>query len=134
MNWRFTRAGTVRFEQDEPFCFLTLVPHGLLDRVEPEIRPLDDDPALRAAYDAYAARRADFNGRLASRDPAAVSDGWQRTYMRGDASAGRPAFHRSKRRLQPPAEPTRAIRQKPVEVPRPLLYAPGRGLAAVAQW
>src|SRR5580692_10244089 len=41
MNWKFTRPGVVRFEAGEPFCFVTLAPHGLLDAVQPTIATLD---------------------------------------------------------------------------------------------
>jgi hypothetical protein len=102
MNWRFTRAGTVSFAKGEPYCFVTPVPHGVLDRVAPRIRPLDSDPALKAAYEARSRGRTDFNAGLAARDPATVSQGWQRHYMRGEDAAGRQAgFHLTKRRLKP---------------------------------
>jgi hypothetical protein len=103
MNWRFTRAGTVRFEKGEPFAFLTPVPHALLDAIEPEIRALDDAPELKAAYDARANGRSAFNAGLAARDPQAVAQGWQRHYVRGEPAAGeRATFHVTKRRLRPP--------------------------------
>src|SRR5579859_6344721 len=72
MNWRFTRPGVVRFEAGEPFCFITLAPHGLLDAVEPKLATLEEAPALKQAYDAWSASRADFGKRLAARDPSAV--------------------------------------------------------------
>lgn len=102
MNWRFTRPGTVQFDKGEPFCFITLVPHAMLDHVQPEIVPLDDDPALKSAFEARSKGRADFNSRLAARDPDAVAQGWQRHYVRGEqASGSTPGFHISKRRLKP---------------------------------
>ena len=102
MNWRFTRTGTVGFEKGEPFCFITPVPHAVLDRVQPVLRSIDADPALGAAYEARAKGRSDFNAGLAARDPAAVAQGWQRHYMRGEDAAGRQAeFHLTKRRVKP---------------------------------
>jgi hypothetical protein len=102
MNWRFTRPGTVRFEAGEPFCFITPVPHLLLDRVQPQIRPLEDEPALKAAYEARSKSRSDFNSRLAARDPNAVAQGRQRHYVRGeDASCRVSESHLSKRKLKP---------------------------------
>ena len=72
-------------------------------RSQPEIRSLDAEPALKAAYEARARAAADFNAGLAAREPEAVAQGWQRHYVRGEAPpAGRPAFHRTKRRLRPP--------------------------------
>ena len=106
MNWRFTRPATVQFEKGEPFCFITPVPHALLDQVQPEIRSLDENPALKAAYEARARDRADFNSRLAAGDPDAVTQGWQRHYVRGEHASGRTeGFHLSKRKL-------RAVRRK----------------------
>ena len=102
MNWRFTRAGTVGFEKGEPFCFITPVAHAMIDRIEPVIRSIDADPALKAAYDVRAKGRADFNAGLAAHDSEAVSQGWQRHYMRGENAAGRLAgFHLTKRRVKP---------------------------------
>ena len=104
MNWKFTRPGVVRFEAGEPFCFITLTPHGLMDAVQPKIATLDDDPKLKAAYDEWSASRADFGKRLASRENSAVVEKWQRTYVqgRGGVEDGAPAYHLSKRRLKAP--------------------------------
>lgn len=102
MNWRFTRPGTVQFDKGEPFCFITLVPHVLLDHVQPEVVALDDDPALKAAFEARSKARAEFNVRLAAHDPETVAQGWQRHYVRGEEARGPTAgFHISKRRLKP---------------------------------
>jgi hypothetical protein len=103
MNWRFTRAGTVGFEKDEPFAFVTPVPHAILDAIQPVVRDLASDPELKAAYEARASGRSAFNAALAAHDPDTVAQGWQRHYVRGeDASGGRPEFHVTKRRLRPP--------------------------------
>ena len=105
MNWRLTRPGVVRFEAGEPFCFITLAPHGLLDEMQPRLATLDDDPALKAACEAWAASRGDFNQRLAANEAGAVAEKWQRTYVHGRAGPeeeGRPAYHLAKRRLKPP--------------------------------
>lgn len=106
MNWRFTRPGVVSFEAGEPFCFITLAPHGVLDQVQPTISTLDEDPALKTAYEGWAASRADFNARLAEKEAGAVAEKWQRTYLQGRAGAedGRPAYHLTRRRLKAPLE------------------------------
>ena len=65
---------------------------ALLDHVEPEIRSLDAEPALKADYERWSSARAAFNGALAARDPEAVAQGWQRGYVRGDGPVG---FHRT---------------------------------------
>jgi hypothetical protein len=103
MNWRFTRMGRVHFEKGEPFCFITLVPHGLLDAVEPVARNLSDDPELAAAYKAWDESRVSFNAKLLQGEPEALKKGWQRSYVRGENPHGEPPeFHLSKRRLKPP--------------------------------
>ena len=65
MNWKFTRPGVIRFEADEPFCFISLAPHGVMDEVQPKVARLEDDPKLKLAYDTWSASRADFGKRLA---------------------------------------------------------------------
>jgi hypothetical protein len=103
MNWRFTRIGTVRFEKDEPFCFLTPVPHAVLDGIEPEISMLDDHPAEKAAFAERSQSRRDFNANLAARDPDVVAQGWQRHYVKGESADGKTAgYHLSKRKLKAP--------------------------------
>jgi hypothetical protein len=104
MNWRFTRPGVIKFEAGEPFCFITLAPHGLLDQVQPKLATLDEDPELKAAYEAWGKSRLDFNRRLEAREAGAVAEKWQRTYVqgRGGVEQGAPAYHLSKRRLKAP--------------------------------
>jgi len=104
MNWRFTRPGVVRFEAGEPFCFITFVPHGLLDQVQPKVAVIEDDPKLKAAYEAWSASRADFGDRLKAGEEGARAEKWQRTYVqgRGGVEDGVPAYHLSKRRLKAP--------------------------------
>lgn len=102
MNWRFTRPGVVRFEKDETFCFFTLAPHGAIDRVQPRVCQLDDEPALAEAYRGWQASRDDFNQRLRSGDDAAVREAWQRSYVRGAGADAATPFHVSKRKLKAP--------------------------------
>ena len=101
MNWRFTRPGRVRFDKGEPFCFLTLAPHGNLDVVQPVLRQIDDDAALAADYRRWQDSRNDFNAGLRQNAPDAVQQGWQRGYVRG-AEAPQAAMHLTKRRLRKP--------------------------------
>ncbi|MGH6955433.1 MAG: DUF6065 family protein [Caulobacteraceae bacterium] len=105
MNWRFTRPGVVRFAAGEPFCFLTLAPHGLIDAVQPRIVELDDDPKLKAAFEAWSASRGDFARRLAEREEGVTNEGGQGTYAqgRGGIENGAPVYHLSKRRLKKPS-------------------------------
>ena len=104
MNWKFTRPGVVRFEAGEPFCFITLAPHGQLDAVQPKLGKLEDEPELKAALESWGASRAEFSARLKAREENAVNEGWQKTYVqgRGGIEDGRPMYHLSKRRLKGP--------------------------------
>lgn len=102
MNWRFTAPGRVRFDEGEPFCFVMPVAHALLDRVEPVLRSLVDDPALATKYNRWQASRADFNNRLRGNESEAVREGWQRGYVRAEEAAPANAFHRTKRSLRNP--------------------------------
>ncbi|WP_158817671.1 DUF6065 family protein [Methylocapsa sp. S129] len=104
MNWRFTRPTGARFERGESFCFLSLVPHALLDAIQPKIRDFADDPALKGAYDAWRQSRTDFQARVAGGEPEALKQGWQRGYAQGrePSGASEPLFHLSRRRLKAP--------------------------------
>jgi hypothetical protein len=105
MNWRFTQPGAVRFEKGEAVCFVTLVPHAILDAVVPKLRRIEEEPLLKRDYEAWGRSRAEFNARLACNEAQAVQEGWQRTYVRGVSASGDASttpYHRSKRRLARP--------------------------------
>jgi hypothetical protein len=102
MNWRFTRPCAVRFAQGEPFCFVTLCPHALLDDVTPRRANLDDDPKLKADLTEWGKSRAEFNRLLHDGDPSAVAKKWQRGYFQGRSLDGDAPFHVNKRRLKAP--------------------------------
>jgi hypothetical protein len=103
MNWRFTRPGEIRFEKDEPFCFVTLFPHGLIDAVEPKVLELFNEPGLQENYAEWSMSRLVFNADLKAGTPEAVAEGWQRRYLHGKAPDGTTSpFHCHKRRLKKP--------------------------------
>jgi hypothetical protein len=106
MNWQMTRPGKVRFEKDEPFCFISLVEHHRLEEIQPNLRMLDDAPELKAEFSAWSESRADFNKRLAGREDEAMRDRWQRHYMKGKTATGGAAetAHKTKRQLKTPIE------------------------------
>jgi hypothetical protein len=107
MNWLFTGPGRVRFEKDEPFCFVNVVPHGEVDRVEPVIRSLESEPQLKDQYEVWSRSRSEFNQKLADRDPAAMKESWQRFYFKGappERGGPAPTGHINKRRLKAPKE------------------------------
>jgi hypothetical protein len=106
MNWQMTRKGKVRFEKDEPFCFITLSEHRRQEAVQPKIKAMAQDAKLTADYKLWTDSRSDFIARLAANEDSAVSDGWQRHYMKGQTPTGGAieAEHNTKRRLKKPLD------------------------------
>jgi hypothetical protein len=89
MNWKFTRiCEWVRFEKGEPFCMLVPVPRGLAESLVPKRIAIASDPELQQKYLAWQASRAGFLKGLASRDPDAVKQGWQKDYFQGKTPDG----------------------------------------------
>ena len=103
MNWQFTAPGTVRFASGEPICFVTPIPHLLIERIRPEIRVLAEAPSLKAEHEAWIASRGSFLTKLADNDPDAVKEGWQRFYVRGGRNEQQASTHRTRRRLLAPS-------------------------------
>jgi hypothetical protein len=110
MNWQFTRPGTIVFEKDEPFCFLTPMRPGLFAEWRPEIAPISAHPELEADYKAWSKQRREFNGKLLEEDPATVRQAWQKWYTLGQAADGkkRNSEHITKLVLASPVEVERA--------------------------
>ncbi len=106
MNWQMTRPGNVRFEKDEPICMVFPLPAAVVMEVEPEIRNLQDNPALSAQAMAWKARRDDFMRRFHANDPSTLKEAWQRYYFLGTAPDGSPveAAHVNKLRVAPPVD------------------------------
>ena len=108
MNWLFTRPGKIRFEKNEPFCFITLVQDKLVAEFQPVIRSLNSNPDLDGQYSAWHKQRADFNKRIFRREPEAVKEAWQRFYFKGEFpeeiadKTEAPSDHVNKRRLKAP--------------------------------
>ena len=104
MNWRFTQPGKVHFNKGECFCFISLVPHAILDQIAPRICDFSDDPNLKVAYDGWREGRAEFQARVARGDDEARKQAWQRDYLHGRDPSGNcePEFHLSKRKLKQP--------------------------------
>jgi hypothetical protein len=103
MNWRFTRPGTqIQFDRDEPFCMIYPVRRGLIDDVEPEIRPIESDADINAAFTAWGESRRGFNKELRVPGSEARTRKWQKDYFRGDSPfADGPPDHRTKLRPKP---------------------------------
>lgn len=103
MNWLFTAPGRVRFEKDEPFCFINVVEHNQVERFEPVLRTLDSEPELKAQYETWSSSRDEFNRQLKAGDPEALKRSWQKFYFRGEtAEGGKADVHVAKRRLKAP--------------------------------
>ncbi len=109
MNWQLTEPGRqVRFAAGEPFCTLFPVPQGLIESCEPEVRGLESEPELAAAYARWAASRRAFGEELTRPGSTAQAERWQKHYFRGVLPDGRPgAQHRTRLRPRPfPGLPT----------------------------
>ena len=122
MNWRFTRPGHwVRFDEDEPFCFLFPVERGALEPIEPQIRSLDDAPEIRDAFFAWSRSRDAFHEEMRRNPPTAPADKWQKLYYRGLAPDGQPGTtsHEAKLRLAAVADQTGSVAACPVARPAP---------------
>jgi hypothetical protein len=103
MNWKFTRKyAPISFERGEPFCMIFPVNRGLVEQVEPEIRPIESDPEVQTAYAAWAESRRTFNQELKVPGSGAQTEKWQKDYFRGGVRFGEsPADHRTKLQLKP---------------------------------
>jgi hypothetical protein len=110
MNWRFTRRNhTVRFEKDEPICFVFPVQRNALEDMQPRFVPFSQAPEVADQFAAWSRSRNEFQASVASGTPRAGTDKWQKRYYRGLDMQDRQGApdHRTKLRLQPFAEPDR---------------------------
>jgi Family of unknown function (DUF6065) len=105
MNWQMTRAGSVRFDKDEPICMVFPIPHGALQSIEPEIVDLDEEPELKAQTMAWKERRDEFMQKFKAKDPTTLKEAWQRFYFVGRMPDGSsPPQHLHKLRLDAPVD------------------------------
>lgn len=127
MNWRFTRPNHwVRFEENEPFCFLFPVQRGALDDVTPQIRPMAEEDGLTEAFQAWSQSRDAFQKWVAETKPDSPADKWQKLYYRGvrpDGTPG-PGSHESKLRLAPFVQPDGTPMQPPEPKACPVAHKP----------
>ncbi|HEX2940180.1 MAG TPA: DUF6065 family protein [Rhodopila sp.] len=107
MNWRFTRRNHwVRWEANEPVCFIMPVQRGALEQFTPRLAPIQDNPDLQRQFAAWSRSRDTFQADVAQNPPQKASGQWQKRYFRGidmDEKDGAPD-HQSKLRLRPFAE------------------------------
>jgi hypothetical protein len=103
MNWRFTRRNHwVRFEKAEPICFFFPVQRNVLDKFDPIIRPMKNDPKLACDFAQWSQSRNAFHEQIKKHPPKRPTDAWQKLYFRGLTPDGKggPASHQSKLRLK----------------------------------
>jgi hypothetical protein len=106
MNWQMIGRGATSFQKDEPFCLVYPVPEGMLQRVRPVVRSIEEEPDLKRQMATWAASRDKFLKTEAASGGGALRAGWQRFYFKGEmpeAGLKAPDTHINKLRL---AEPT----------------------------
>ena len=85
MSWKFTRPGLrVHFEKGEPYCFLFPVERGLLQRCEPSMHRMEDDPELTRQYRAAHYEREFPQVVEILKGVDLHGEKWQGWYMRGE--------------------------------------------------
>lgn len=86
MNWKITRVGVpIRFEKGEPICMIFPIARGDMQRFQPEIRKLQDDPELETRYWEWKHGRDEFNQQLYKRSS---KRDWQKHYYLGKTNRG----------------------------------------------
>jgi hypothetical protein len=112
MNWQLTRPGTIRFEEDEPFCCVFPVAKGAVSGAAVEIRDITDNPELNNRHLEHRRAREDLYRRRDSGDPEAIKQAWLRHYFLGrhaDGSTAGAENHESRLRAGEPMD----FRKKP---------------------
>jgi len=107
MNWKLTAVDRpVRFEPGEPFCMLVPQPRGELERFQPQVLDVADDPETAEGYRQWTESRSRFLSELNEPDSAAVRQKWQKHYFRGTTADGTVApVHQTKLQLQGADDP-----------------------------
>jgi len=98
MNWKLTAVNRpVTFEIGDPICMLVPQRRGELEAFRPEIRDIDTEPELLAAYRQWHADRARFLTELRVPGSEAEKQKWQKDYFRGGGPHGTAApVHQTK--------------------------------------
>jgi LPS sulfotransferase NodH len=92
MNWKLTRPNhPVLFDEGEPIAMVTPMARHQLERFEPEVRNISEDPELEALHREWLASRQRHNAELRIPNSKAAKEGWQRHYMRGTSIRSEPA-------------------------------------------
>lgn len=126
VSWKFTRADTwIEFARGEPICMIVPQRLSWLEKTDPSLHALEEDPALRTRYHTWRLSRDAFNEGLRSMDPQIVRQGWQRHYHLGTfpTEVARPEGlapgHRTHLKLQPfRAEPRGSLQPQSTQQSR----------------
>lgn len=98
MNWMMTRPGAVRFPAGFPFCRITPVMPALVAEAEASLVSIDDDPAVKAEFNAW--RKGRMESLEAPRDAHGIPP-WEKRYFRGLLPDGNPTEEQHLTRLRP---------------------------------
>lgn len=102
MNWRLTRPGqTVRFAENEPIAHFFPVQRGAVEEFAPAFARIDDDPALKQAFETWSASRNAFQAEMLNNPPSKPADKWQKLYYRGMTPDGTCPVADHQTKLQP---------------------------------
>jgi hypothetical protein len=83
MNWRLTHPGAcIQFDKGDPICFIQPADPASVEHIEPRIRPIDEQPDLKAEHEAWCAARRELN-----ENPNRGKD-WQKNYFQGKRMCG----------------------------------------------
>lgn len=104
MNWQMTRPGRVRFEKDEPFCFITPARIGDIADCRPIERPISDDADLQEELRAWTVQREAAMGKVGMR------------YFKGEDAPGE-HFRKLRAKEIKPAPPKCQILEEGVKFP-----------------
>jgi hypothetical protein len=102
MNWQLTRPGlSVRFDVGDPICFLAPIARGEVERFDPQVIAIGDEPAERAAFAAWSQDRSGFLRDLKEPGSEAEMRGWQKDYFRGRTPTGPAPQHQTRLKVRP---------------------------------
>ena len=125
MNWRLTRPHhRVRFEAGEPFAHFFPVPRGAIEAFTPSFAPIDEDPALKAAFVQWSQSRDAFQQHVARTQPERPADRWQKLYYRGLAPDGSCPINDHKAKLRLADFARRNVVQPPERTTKPPVDQP----------
>ncbi|MFN0263138.1 DUF6065 family protein [Tepidamorphus sp. 3E244] len=108
IHWQITEPNTaIRFRKGDALAQIFPIKRGDVEKFDPEMRSISDDPEVAAYMAQWYATRRKFNEGL--RDPSSPESQkkWPGHYRRGDdiyAQSAAPADHRKKLRIKPFAD------------------------------